>query len=679
MKKIVLVFCITFGIINWSSSVFSDNRDNIIRNPDWDNRLPEKGKLGKLTKDWLRTQRRRLGVGPNVPLKFETLSRYRDGKGQITYRFKPYVHGIPVAAKHIVVHINEATRDVLGMRGRLNLEGLADIQPRINRGDATARVVRHGLALTDIVGDAELVFLTKPNDVSILSWQVEVKHGVGLAADHDLMFFDAMTGDLKGRHALLHRSRDRHTFDSGNDLLGRYDSNNPIREEDSKDTQDICLDDAHNNAGIAYDYFKSEHSRDSYDDSGARINSVVRVMRMDRDGDYTVTNHAAWTGSLLIYGDGDSNHSCFPVLDVVAHEFTHAVTENSAGLVYEDESGALNESWSDAFGAAIEAHYRGVVNDNTWYAGEDILDGGAFRDMSDPTRDTASKDHYGDYTTELDDNGGVHTNSGIPNLAFYLLSAGGTHPRGKTYIPVSGISISKAASIWYDALTNYMDPDESMHQARASTLLAAFDRYDHAELSQVANAWAAVGVGDAAKPSNHACLPNNFVQYQSTMSDIFIAYYGRPADRSGMDFWNGKLVQFNGNLNAIMSGFADSAEFNARFGGLNNSELVINIYRQLFNRDPDAGGLNFYVNWLDTGTRTLESIALDILNGASGSDLTVLNNRREVAGDHYRYILSTGVSLSAPQLAKLLVPITFDHQTARTACADSLLLSEYTE
>lgn len=696
MKKFIFMLCMI--VVIWSPLGFSENEDDDFRNPDWDNRLPE-GKLGKVTKDWLRTQRRKLGVGPNVPLKFETISSYRNGEGRITFRFKAYVRGIPVVAKHIVVHIDEVTRDVLGMRGRLNLEGLADIRPIINRGDAAARVAQHGLVLTDIVDDAELVFLTKPNNVSVLSWQVEVKYGDGSAAEHDFMFFDAMTGDLNARHAQVHRIRNRLTYDADN---GPIEDNLTVqRTEDSEDMNMICLDDAHNNVGVVYDYFKSEHSRDSYDNAGADIKSYVRTLFdakqvkecgpddiPEEDGkcieDVVTRNGASWNGyyKRLSYGEGQDGKNCWTPMDIVAHEYTHAITQHSAQLIYQDESGALNESWSDAFGAVLEAHDNGGIDLYTWYMGENLYPGRtkALRSMADPVWDTRSKDHYNDMYTGTDDRGGVHRNSGIPNLAFKLLSVGEKHPRGKTpNITVTGIGINKAADIWYDALQCYMDPNETMHEARASTLLSTFDNYNHEELSQVANAWAAVGVGDAAKPSSHACLPGNFDQSQSTISDIYIAYYGRPADAGGMSFWNRKLIEYNGDLNAIMAWFADSAEFTRRFGGLNNTELVTNIYQQLFNRDPDAGGLNFYVNSLNAGTRTLESIALDILNGSSGGDLTVLNNRREVAGDYHRYAVSTGVSLLEPQLSKLMASITLDHQTAQSACADSLLLSEYTK
>lgn len=677
MKKFIFMLCMI--VVIWSPLGFSENKDNDLRNPDWDDRLPE-GKLGKVTKDWLRTQRRKLGVGPNVPLKFETISSYRNGEGRITFRFKAYVRGIPVVAKHIVVHIDEVTRDVLGMRGRLNLEGLADIRPIINRGDAAARVAQHGLVLTDIVDDAELVFLTKPNNVSVLSWQVEVKYGDGSAAEHDFMFFDAMTGDLNGRHAQVHRIRNRETFDA---MGGRHEDSTLLRTEDSEFSGTPCVDDVHENAGIVYDYFKLQHSRDSFDNKGAKIVSYANA---------NTTNNAYWgkPEQALFYGNGDGVkfRNCIESLDVVAHEFTHGVTEHSAKLVYQLESGALNESWSDAFAAAIHAHDSGGVNPNTWLIAEEdytpLIAGDALRFMDTP-KARGSHDYYPERYTIVgppnreNDWGGVHSNSGIPNLAFKLLSVGTNHPRGKTTIPVSGIGINKAADIWYDALQCYMDPNETMHEARASTLLSTFDNYNHDELSQVANAWAAVGVGDAAKPSSHACLSGNFDQSQSTISDIYIAYYGRPADAGGMSFWNRKLIEYNGDLNAIMAWFADSAEFTRRFGGLNNTELVINIYQQLFNRDPDAGGLAFYVNSLNAGTRTLESIALDILNGSSGGDLIVLNNRREVAGDYHRYAVSTGVSLLEPQLSKLMASITVDHQTAQSACADSLLLSEYTK
>ncbi len=111
-------------------------------------------------------------------------------------------------------------------------------------------------------------------------------------------------------------------------------------------------------------------------------------------------------------------------------------------------------------------------------------------------------------------------------------------------------------------------------------------------------------------------------------------------------------------MQSIMPAFANSAEFNDRFGNLNNTQLVTNLYCQLFNREPDSGGLQWYVNSLESGSNTLANITLEILNGATGSDVNVLNNRRTSAKDYYaRQGSNPALNLGANALSHLMRPI----------------------
>src|SRR5207248_565890 len=135
-------------------------------------------------------------------------------------------------------------------------------------------------------------------------------------------------------------------------------------------------------------------------------------------------------------------------------------------LTYSNESGAINEAMSDIHGEVIESWQRGNgdvaagVTSDTWKVGEVIwtpnTPGDALRYMNNPTQDGSSADYYPERYTGTSDNGGVHSNSGIANLAFYLLSQGGTHPRSKTTVQVPGIGIAKAAQIFYRANTHYL-------------------------------------------------------------------------------------------------------------------------------------------------------------------------------------------------------------------------------
>jgi hypothetical protein len=119
--------------------------------------------------------------------------------------------------------------------------------------------------------------------------------------------------------------------------------------------------------------------------------------------------------------------------------------------------------------------------------------------------------------------------------------------------------------------------------------------------------------------------------HSDTIQKAYIAYYGRPADPGGLDYWAGRLESANGDLSALIDAFGSSDEFNSRFGSLSNSDLITNIYQQLYNRTPDSGGLAFYTEQLDTGNTNLQKITLDVLYGAQNTDLDKLNNKLTAA------------------------------------------------
>ena len=111
----------------------------------------------------------------------------------------------------------------------------------------------------------------------------------------------------------------------------------------------------------------------------------------------------------------------------------------------------------------------------------------------------------------------------------------------------------------------------------------------------------------------------------------YIAYYGRPADPVGLGYWAEETGQAGGRLDRIIEAFGASDEFSRRYGGLSNTELVTRVYRQLLNRLPDPGGLSFYVDLLDSGQATLQTITLDVLGGVQDQDVAVVNNKIEAA------------------------------------------------
>jgi hypothetical protein len=196
--------------------------------------------------------------------------------------------------------------------------------------------------------------------------------------------------------------------------------------------------------------------------------------------------NAFWNGSVLTYGDGDGVISdALTTLDVVAHELSHGVTEFTAGLIYQNESGALNEATSDIFAAATEAKQTDATFESIWYVG---------RYMNDP-KAAGDFDYYPTRYTGTDDNGGVHWNSGIANLFFHLLSEGGSHPRVGGGPTVAKIGIENAGKIWFKALDEGMTASTDFSAAREETVAAANALDGTGAWAQSVNdAWDAVGV-----------------------------------------------------------------------------------------------------------------------------------------------------------------------------------------
>ncbi len=235
-----------------------------------------------------------------------------------------------------------------------------------------------------------------------------------------------------------------------------------------------------------FKYFFTEFNRNSYDNKGSRILSYVNF-----DNNY---ENAFWDGSRMTFGDGKNNNGPLTTVDVGAHELTHAVTEYSANLVYQDESGALNESFSDVFGTAVEFYVK--PDKANWVIGEDL---GIFRSMSHPESYGDPNTYGGNNWHEKggSDNGGVHTNSGVQNKWFYLLSAGdaGTNDKGDNY-NVSGIGVSDAAKIAYRNLTVYLTPSAQYADARQGSIMSARDLFGEKspQYASTIAAWDAVGV-----------------------------------------------------------------------------------------------------------------------------------------------------------------------------------------
>ena len=245
--------------------------------------------------------------------------------------------------------------------------------------------------------------------------------------------------------------------------------------------------DAHWGAEQVYDYYLNVHNRNSIDGNGFKLKSYIHY-----DVNYA---NAFWNGLEMTYGDGASGNTPFTSLDIVAHEITHGLTSHTADLVYSNESGALNESFSDIFGASVE--WFAKPNQANWLIGDEV--GTAFRSLANPNAYSKPDTYQGNYWEFGSwDNGGVHTNSSVQNYWFYLLVNGGsgTNDNNDAY-NVTGIGQQKAEKIAFRTLTNYLVNSSTFAEARFYSIQSAMDLYGACspEVTAVAKAWFAVGVG----------------------------------------------------------------------------------------------------------------------------------------------------------------------------------------
>ena len=246
-----------------------------------------------------------------------------------------------------------------------------------------------------------------------------------------------------------------------------------------------------------YDVFDDVFNHQSYDNNNGKIIAEVNVLI---EGNPNQAAWAAWNNRIYLgTGDGISMNPLVS-LDVIAHELTHGVTQHSSGLIYFNESGALNESFSDIFATYIE--FLKHPNSGNWLIGEEfVLQAECLRDMSNPQNPNAKtfqpKSYQGSgWYYGSQDNGGVHFNSGVQNYWFYLLSEGGKNDEFPD-ITVDGIGMNKAMQIVYLTLTQYLVPTSTYADARNLSIAAASEIFGEGSIEeeQVRLAWCAVGLG----------------------------------------------------------------------------------------------------------------------------------------------------------------------------------------
>ncbi len=400
----------------------------------------------------------------------------RDELGAVHVRFEQKINGLDVIGGDLFLHAH-ADGKIFGVNGDF-ARGDVSISPKLGADAALEFAMNKASIRGQRVADVDMAYVIV-DGAARLAWRTTVEYANAQGPQRDVLLADAITGDIAARLPQIHYARNLNTQDCNQKTknCGTVSSSS-----NAINTGDLAVDSAHNYAIATYDYYFANYNRDSIDGNGMTL-----ISRVHYDRNY---NNAFWDGSQMTYGDGDG--STFVPLsqdaDVVAHELTHGVTERSSGLIYQNESGALNEALSDIFGALVDRE-TGATGNDIWLIGEDIYTpgtpGDALRDMACPSC-VGDYDYYPTRYTGTSDNGGVHWNSGIANKAFYLLVTGGSFQG----VSVPSIGFDAAADAFYAANTSCLTSGSNFAAARYCTA----DVHGGSNAAAIHLAWDAVGV-----------------------------------------------------------------------------------------------------------------------------------------------------------------------------------------
>jgi thermolysin len=474
--------------------------------------------------------------------------------GRVTERADQYYRGVRVFGADISRQL-DAQGVALSMFGNV-YDGIAvSIDPRLAPEDVRQRV--DALAGTAQAEDnaPELMVLPRDGGASFrLAWRMRA---VTAKADIIQYFLDASSGDVLMEYSdrqtqsavgratgVLGDSKKISVTGSSGSFTARDLLRPPLVETDDmkgdplrslaylngslqlgagdiaadsdNNWTDGAVNDAHVYSGFTYDYFFKRFGRRGLDNNNIRIRSLVNPVRrtstdfaqfFNRFPDFFVNAFYAG-GGVMVYGvglppgftlGGQSWNHLAGALDVVGHELTHGVTQFTSDLIYQNESGALNEAFSDIMGTSIEFFFQPAGNGDLradYLAGEDVVRPGGIRSMENPQA-YGDPDHYSRLFRGTADNGGVHINSGIANQAFYLAIESGTNrTSGLSVTGVGAANRDQIEKVFYRAFTQMLPRNATFSLARAATIQASRDLFganSNAERA-VTEAWTAVGV-----------------------------------------------------------------------------------------------------------------------------------------------------------------------------------------
>ncbi|WP_405938926.1 M4 family metallopeptidase [Streptomyces sp. NBC_00726] len=323
-----------------------------------------------------------------------------------------------------------------------------------------------------------------------------------------------LTDTARGNHKTYNLN---HSTSSGTGTL--FSGSDDVWGDGNGTTPETAAADAHYGAAMTWDYYKNVHGR-----NGIKGNGVGAYSRVHYGNNYV---NAFWSDSCfcMTYGDGSGNAHPLTALDVAAHEMSHGVTANTAGLIYSGESGGLNEATSDIFGTSVEFYANNATDKGDYLIGEKIDingDGSPLRYQDKPSRDGISPDNWYSGIGNTD----VHYSSGPANHFFYLLSegSGAKTINGVSYnsptsdgLPVTGIGRAKAEQIWFKALSTKFTSTTNYAGARTGTLAAAGELYgtSSAEYKAVQDAWAGINVGERSGGGTDPTDPGDGTVFQN--------------------------------------------------------------------------------------------------------------------------------------------------------------------
>jgi thermolysin len=469
--------------------------------------------------------------------------------GRSHERLDQHYHGVRVFGGDVARQLDGGL--LVSIFGNL-YEGIAlETVPTVTAEQAREIVERREGVRLGPTRQPELVILPLDEGGYALTWKLRAasRHGI-----HQY-FIDARTGstvlgysDLKtqstvgrGRGVLGDSKKisvtpggDRFTADDGlrppslktYDMQGNYTrvldyldglislNASDLASDSDNDWTDGAIVDAHVYTGYTYDYYFKRFNRRGLDNRDIPIVSLVHPVRradvfeLFEDLNFFYTNAFYAGDGIMVYGvglpagvtlGGQVWDFTSGALDIVTHELSHGVTDYTSGLIYRNESGALNEAFSDILAAGAEFFFQQAGSGSRqadYLIGEDVVRPGGIRSMSNP-QSMGDPDHYSRRFTGTGDNGGVHINSGIVNHAFYLAVEGGTNrTSGLSVQGVGGANREQMERVFYRAFTQMLPAGATFATARAATIQAARDLFpaNTAVERAVTEAWTAVGV-----------------------------------------------------------------------------------------------------------------------------------------------------------------------------------------